>query len=90
MSNERVLGPNMRKLLARVVAREAIQPGGGIADGIKFITSGEMGKVSRESLDWIDKQIQDILSAPDNIYGNDEETIAGSILTMLEKGRQGE
>lgn len=83
MDNKRILGPNMKKLLARVVAREAIPPGGGFADGVKFITSGKMGEVTRKSLDWIDEQIQAILSAPDNTYGDDEEAIAGNILAML-------
>lgn len=59
----------MKKLLARVMARKAIPLGGGLIDGIKFITSGEMGKAASESLDWIDEQIQDIRSAPDKYLG---------------------
>jgi len=83
MSDKRILGPNMKKFLARVMARKAIPPGGGFADGIDFIKSGKMGQVARESLDWIDEQIRDIQAAPDNTYGDDEETIAGAILSML-------
>ena len=84
MSNQRILGANMKKLLARVVARNAIPPGGGMADAIdSIITPGKLSKISKKSLDWIDEQIQAIRSAPDNTYGNDEETIAGAILARL-------
>ena len=83
MSNERILGENMKKLLARVVARKSIPPGGGFVDGVNFLKSGKIGTVSRESLKWIDEQIHAIRSTPDNTYGDDEETIAEAILAML-------
>jgi hypothetical protein len=76
----------MKRLLARVIARKAIPSGGGFADGIKlFTTPGELGKVSRESLEWIDDAIYAIRSAPDNTYGDDEEIIAGVIVMEVEK-----
>lgn len=81
---KRPLGPNMRALLARVVARQAIPQGGGFIDGINFIKDQPRFKrVHRESLAWIDEAIKAIRVAPDNIYGDDEETIAGSILEQL-------
>lgn len=74
----------MRKLLARVVARKAIPPKGGLMDGINFLmASGKVAEVTQESLDWIDQQINDIRIAPDNIYGDDEESIAESILSNI-------
>ena len=86
MSSERILKPNMRKLLARVVARKAIPAKGGLVDGINlFMMSGKLAKVTQESLDWIDSAVQSIRSAPDNPYGEDEEIIAEAILSRLEK-----
>jgi hypothetical protein len=71
--DERVLGPNMKKLLARVVARKSIPPGGGMADAINIITTpGALLEVTRVSLDWTDQAIQAVRSAPDNPYGNDD------------------
>jgi hypothetical protein len=85
-TDERKLGPNMRRLLARVVARRAIPSGGGLADGINFIKDQNRFKqVHRESLAWIDEAINVIRSAPDNCYGDDEETIAGVIVDEVEK-----
>ncbi|MCK5608236.1 hypothetical protein KAR91_40520 [Candidatus Pacearchaeota archaeon] len=84
MNKKRILGPNMKKLLARVMSRKAIPPGGGFVDGINFIkTPGVMAKAARESLVWIDQQINDIKAAPDNEYGHDEESIAGAILSAI-------
>ena len=84
--SERILGPNMKTLLTRVVARNAIPPGGGMADAIdSIITPGKLSKISKKSLDWIDQAIQAIRSAPDNTYGDDEETVAGAILAQLEE-----
>ena len=84
MSNERIFGPNMKKLLARVVARAAIPPGGGFADGVRLITTpGALVKLTNTSIDWIDDAILAIRSAPDNPYGDDEEIIAAAILSNL-------
>ena len=84
MNETRKLGPNMKKLLIRKVAVDAIPSGGGFADGVElFTTPGKLVRLSREALVWIDLAIEAIKSAPDNPYGEDEETIAGVILAKL-------
>lgn len=82
---ERKLGPNMKRLLAMRVAREAIPAGGGIADGMNFLLDRQrMIETSRKALEWCDLAVTAIRSAPDNPYGNDEEAIAGAILANAE------
>lgn len=83
---DRKLGPNMKRFIAHKVAREAIPPGGGMADGISvFTTPGRLAQLSRDALAWCDAAIQAMRSAPDNPYGDDEEVIAGAILREIEK-----
>lgn len=82
--NGRKLGKNMKRLLAVRVSREAIPPGGGFAAGLDFLMNPErMKEVTRQSLEWCDQAIAAVRAAPDNPYGDDEETIAGVILAQL-------
>ncbi|MCK5018058.1 MAG: hypothetical protein KAS32_13460 [Candidatus Peribacteraceae bacterium] len=85
MSEKRGLGPNMQKLLARVIAaRTHISPGGGLQAGIDLlITPGKLGTASREALAWIDTALDVMRSAPDNPYGEDEEDLAEAILNEI-------
>lgn len=82
----RILGPNMKRLMAYRVAREAIPPGGGMASAIQsIVTPGRLSELSRNALAWCDEAINAMRSAPDNPYGDDEETIAGAIVAELDK-----
>lgn len=82
----RTIGPNFKRLMAYKVAREAVPPGGGMASAIQsIVTPGRLSELSRDALVWCDAAIDAIRSAPDNPYGNDEETIAGAILNELDK-----
>jgi hypothetical protein len=77
-------GPFVTKLILAVLAREAIPPGGGIADGIKFFTDSEhrsmlLAKAESEAVAFI----QEIKAAPDNYLGNDDEHIAEELLKMI-------
>jgi hypothetical protein len=86
MSNERKLSTNVKRLMARFAAREAIPRGGGMADAIQsIITPGRMAELSRNALAKVDLAIAAMRAAPDNPYGDDEETIAGAILAEIEK-----
>ena len=78
----RKLGPNAKRLLARFAARIAIPPGGGIADGIEAIKN--LAEVTRRAVIQMDQAIAAVRAAPDNPYGEDEETIAGVILAQID------
>lgn len=83
--SERVLGKNVKRLMAYKVSRDAIPDGGGMVAGIAFILDRErMIETSRKALEWVDASIQAIRDTYDNPYGDDEETIAGAILEKIE------
>jgi hypothetical protein len=86
MTTPRKLGPNIKRLMAFKVARDAIPNGGGFAAGMTLFTEpGRLAELSRAALEWVDQAIAAMRSAPDNPYGDDEETIAGVILAELDK-----
>lgn len=39
VTGDRKLGPNAKKLLSYIIAREAVPPEGGIGDGFRFFTT---------------------------------------------------
>ena len=83
---DRKLGPNMKRFLAYAVARKSIPPGGGMQAVINvLVTPGKLADVTREALKFCDDAIAAMRSAPDNPYGNDEETIAGAIVKELDR-----
>jgi hypothetical protein len=82
-------GPNVTKLITKFIAREAIPPGGGLANGIEFFTNPEkrkeiLAKAERNAMECI----RIIKSAPDNPYGDNDEVIAGIILKKIEQKRK--
>jgi len=77
-------GPNMTKLIIRFMAREAIPPRGGIADGLEFFKNPEhrkevMAKAEANAI----AAIQLIKAAPDNPFGDNDEEIAGILLKKI-------
>lgn len=89
MIQNRNYGPNVTKLITRFIAREAVPPGGGIADGVEFFVNPERRKqvLAKAEADAL-IAIQAIKAAPDNPYGNDDEVIAGAILEKIEQRRR--
>lgn len=84
--SERKLGPNMKRLLSNFMARVAIPPGGGMADGIALFTEpGKYQRVIREAMTLTDQAITAMRAAPDKWYSDDEEEIAGIILAKLDE-----
>lgn len=82
----RVLGPNVKRLLAHFIAREAIPVGGGVADGLNFLTNPERRTSGIEkAMADLDAALIAIKSAPDNPFGNDDEVIAAAILERVER-----
>ena len=86
--SERKLGPNTRKLLAYFIAREAVPPGGGLADGLNFLTDSDVRRQGMErAMSNLDAALTAVKSAPDNPYGDDDEAIAAAILGRVENAK---
>lgn len=84
--SERILGPNMKRLLAFKVSRDAIPNGGGIAAGVAFLLDPQLvAETSRKALEWCDQAIAAVRATPDNPYGNNEENIAAAILNRIDQ-----
>jgi hypothetical protein len=85
LDKNKPMGKNVKRLLAIKVSRDAIPAGGGFAAGLDFVLNPErMIQVSRQSLAWIEQALAVFKTAPDNPYGDDDEAIAGAILSSLE------
>jgi hypothetical protein len=79
-------GPNVAKLIIKFIVREAVPPGGGLASGLEFFSNPERRKQVLKSAEAKTIQaIQLIKSAPDNPFGDDDEQIAGELLSQIEK-----
>lgn len=79
-------GPNVRMLITKFIAREAVPPGGGLAAAVEFLGNPERRKqvLERAELEAI-QAIQLIKSAPDNPFGDNDERIASEILDQIQK-----
>jgi hypothetical protein len=79
-------GPNVTKLITKFIAREAIPPGGGMADGIEFFLNPERRKqvLAKAEADTLES-IRAIKAAPDNPFGDNDEEIAGALLKKIEE-----
>lgn len=78
------LGPNVRRLIAIKMAKDAITSGGGFADGMKYLTSPGLGQRAQEAAKWVEEAIRTVKSAPDNPWGDDDEAIAGELVKRIE------
>lgn len=88
-TNERRLGPNVKKLLAHFIAREAVPIGGGLADGLHFLTNPERrGSGIERAMSNLDAALAAVKTAPDNPYGNDDEAIAAAILERVDRKKE--
>lgn len=86
--SERPIGPNAKKLLAHFIAREAVPSGGGLADGLNFLTDPERRRQGIEqAMSNLNAALAVVKSAPDNPYGTDDEAIAAAILERVENAK---
>ena len=84
------IGPNVKRLWAAFVAREAIPPGGDLGSGINFLIGLGNGdpqskaalKRAREN---VESALDAIKAAPDNPYGDDEEAMAAAIMAKVDE-----
>jgi len=80
------IGPNVKRLIAMKIAREAIPPGGGFSSGLEFLLDKErVKKTFEESKLWVKEKINEIKSSPNNPYGNDDESIAEAIIKKIDE-----
>lgn len=84
------LGPNVKKLIIYRISLVAIPNGGGIADGIKFLSANDkIMKATKESYNWVKSAIQIVRQAkkPNPFESATDEEIAGEILKKIEEKR---
>ncbi len=83
-----IIGPNVKKLIIHKMSLDAIPPGGGVADGLKFFTDKErISKTLRESNEWVKQAIFVVRNVREpNLFKNStDEDIAGEILRKIEE-----
>jgi len=82
-------GPNVTKLIIKFLSREAIPIGGGLADGIEFFTNPERRKqVLAKAESGALEAVRLIKIAPDNLYGDNDEVIAGVLLKKIDERKR--
>jgi hypothetical protein len=85
----RPTGPNVRKLIATKIAREAIPDKGGFADGLRFLSSKDrILAAAKAATAWVFAAIDAVKSAPDGGTYGDDEAIAGEILRRLDNRKK--
>lgn len=81
------MGPNVKRLAILKMSRDAIPPGGSIADGVRFL-SDKKGMVEslRKSESWALAAVEAVRQGGDpNPWRNsDDEAIAGELLRRIE------
>lgn len=86
--SDRPIGPNAKKLLAHFIALEAVPRGGGLADGLNFLTDNDRRRRGiAQAMSNLEAALAAVKSAPDNPYGDDDEAIAAAILERVEDVR---
>lgn len=85
-----MIGPHVRRLWAHKMSVGAIPKGGGIADGIRFLSDpAALGKSAREATQWVAAAIQAVREAgdPNPWREADDEAIAAEILRLAKEKR---
>jgi hypothetical protein len=84
------IGPNVKRLLILKMSRNAIPDGGGLADGIKFLSSKEsIMSGYKAAEEWTEAVIQAVRDAcdPNPFRKADNETIATEIVRRIDAAR---
>lgn len=79
------MGPYVKRLIIHKMSHDAIPDGGGIADGLKFLSDKTaISNGAKAAKEWVEEAIRAVKSAPNNRFGDDDEAIAGEILRQIE------
>jgi hypothetical protein len=88
-TTNRPLGPNVKKLIAQLMASLAIPPGGDFYDGVQAImTPGKLGEHFKIAMAQAFSYIDAMKAAHDNPYGNDDETIAEAMVKAVKQRQE--
>lgn len=95
MSGERIapkrpLTPNLKRLICLKMSRDAIPDGGGLADGVKFLSSKEsIAGGWKKAVEWVDAAILAVRNAaePNQFKNATDEEIAAVIVEKIERKR---
>jgi len=85
------IGPNFKRLAIHKTSIEAIPSGGGIADGVKFLTTpGRLAQSMRDSLKWAQDAVLAIRQAaePNSWKNSTDEEIAGELLRKIQERKK--
>ncbi len=81
------MGPNVKRLIAAKMARDAIPPGGCLTDALRFIIDKDrLVTGARAATEFVEEAIKAVrMAAEPNQWKNaDDEAIAGEILRRME------
>lgn len=84
-------GKNVQQLIIHKMSLDAVPRGGGMADGLKFLSSKEtIAKSARFAEAWVKASIQVVREcpAPNHFARADDEAIAGEILRILKATKE--
>lgn len=77
-----IQGPNVRKLIVRKMTLIMVPACGGLQSVASCLTRpGGIEQAAREASDWVETVLSSVKSSLDNPYGDDDEAIAGEILS---------
>lgn len=79
-------GPNVKKLIAHKISLDAIQAGGGLADGIAFLTDPKrIVEVAKMATVWVNQAIAVVRTAaePNPWKTASDEEIAAELLSKI-------
>jgi hypothetical protein len=81
---------NVTRLISHIASLDAIPAGGGIQDGLDFLTDPNLVDRLNAAKVKASGYIDAILSTHDNPYGNDREKVAGIILERIAEKQLGD
>lgn len=84
-------GPNVQKLIIEKMAADAIPAGGGLVDGIRFLSSREaVVNGAKRATEWVKLAICAVRTAcePNPWKNATDEEIAGEVLRQIEERKR--
>jgi len=86
---KRPQGPQVKKLICSRLAQMAIPPGGGVADGVLFLSNKKkLQNAAREATEWVFEAIDAVRNAPGGEAYGDDEAIAKTINDQIDNRRR--